>query len=88
MHLNLSKSTRYIVVGSNRVGSEGASALAAALSQNRTLIELKLRILAGLISPIGNNAIKGDGAASLAKALIQNKTLKSIFIGNTSFLFP
>lgn len=62
----------------NGLGNEGAYAMAEALKQNSTLVELD----------ISNNRITVEGCTALAKGLNQNETLKILKVRNKSKTLP
>jgi len=69
--LNHADIAAQLFLGNNRIGNEGARALAEALAANSTLQLLWLR----------NNLIGVAGATALARALIVNHTLAKVAVG-------
>jgi hypothetical protein len=66
--LNANTSVTYILLGSNAIGDEGASALADALEVNMTVTTIDLR----------NTSIGDEGASALADALMVNTSVTCI----------
>ena len=66
----------YIAIYNNKIGDEGAKAIAQALTYNNTLTKLCIRYYIG----IWNNNIGDEGAKTIAQALTYNNKLTTLGI--------